>query len=324
MKNISINEINGFRFGNADNKQALTGCTVIICEKGGVGGVDVRGGSPGTRETDVLNSENMVDKVHGVFLAGGSAYGLDVGGGMMEYLEEQQIGFDVQVAKVPIVTGAILFDLYPGDPYTRPDKQMGYTACENAFNNDFFTEGSSGAGIGATVGKCAGYECAMRGGLGVHAIQSGDLQIGAIVAVNAFGDIIDPATNTIMAGAYDQEQEAFLSSEQELLKQSKETNRFSGNTTIGTIITNATLTKAEANKIAAVAHDGFARTINPSHTFVDGDTLFALSTGEVKTDLNQLSMLAVNVVEQAVLNAIKKADDLPEIPCSNTILQRKL
>lgn len=322
MKTISVHEIKGFRYGHAHNEKALTGCTAVICENGAVGGVDVRGGSPGTRETDVLNPENMVDKVHSVFLSGGSAFGLDVGSGIMSYLEQQNIGFDVQLTSVPIVTGAILFDLYPGDPSIRPDRQMGYNACDNAFNKKDFSSGSVGAGIGATVGKCAGYHTVMRGGIGMHAVQIGDLQIGAIVAVNAFGDIIDPNSNEIIAGAYDQKQQVFLNSEKELLKQSKQTNRFSGNTTIGTIITNAKMTKAEANKIASVGHDGLARTIRPSHTFVDGDTLFTLSTDEVEADLNQLAMLSANVVEQAVLNAVKTAEDLADIPSSKTILKR--
>ncbi|MEN1969418.1 P1 family peptidase [Lentibacillus sp. N15] len=319
MKNISIEEIKGFHFGHTHNSEALTGCTVIICECGAVAGVDVRGGSPGTRETDVLKPENLVDEVHGVFLSGGSAFGLDVGGGMMAFLEEHDIGFDVQVARVPIVVGAILFDLYPGDPLVRPDKQMGYAACESAFKKEVFTEGSVGAGIGATVGKCCGYEHVMRGGIGVHAIEIGDLKIGAVVAVNAFGDIINPATNEILAGAYDKKKKAFLISEKQLQHQPQTTNRFSGNTTIGTIVTNAKLTKAEANKIASIGHDGFARTIRPSHTFIDGDTLFALSTNEVQTDLNLLSMLAVSVVEQAVMNAVLKADRAGSVPSSTGV-----
>src|SRR5699024_2899126 len=163
LKNIPIENISGFCFGHAHDQEALTGCTVVICEKGATGGVDVRGGSPGTRETDVLNPENMVEKAHGVFLSGGSAFGLDAGSGMMAYLEEKQIGFDVQVTRVPIVTGAILFDLYPGSHTIRPDKQMGYTACETAFKNGFLNQGNVGAGTGATVGKCRGYQHAMRG-----------------------------------------------------------------------------------------------------------------------------------------------------------------
>lgn len=316
MKKISINDIQEFHYGHAQYDKALTGCTVVICKKGAIGGVDVRGGSPGTRETDVLNPENMVDRIHGVFLAGGSAFGLDVGSGMMTYLEEQGTGFDVQVTNVPIVTGAILFDLLPGDPSIRPDKQLGYEACESAFNDhdQKLISGSVGAGIGATVGKAAGHDTVMRGGLGVHAVQIGDLQIGAVIAVNAFGDIIDPATNKIIAGAYDQEQQAFLNSENILLEQLKDKNRFSGNTTIGTIVTNAKMTKAEANKIASIGHDGLARTIRPSHTFVDGDTLFTLSTDTVEADLNQVAMLAPKVVEHAVLNAITSAEDLPNIP----------
>lgn len=316
MKNITIQEMKGFLFGNAGNKEALTGCTVILSENGAVAGVDVRGGSPGTRETDVLNPENLVNKVHGVFLSGGSAFGLDVGGGVMKFLEEKGIGFDVQVTKVPIVPGAILFDLYPGDPFVRPDRAMGYEACVNAFGNETFHQGSVGAGLGATVGKCLGYEYAMRGGLGVHAIEIGDLQVGAVIAVNAFGDVFDPNTNQVFAGAYDRVNKRYLHSEivmQEQVEQ-KGTNRFSGNTTIGTVVTNAKLTKSEANKIASIAHDGLARTIRPSHAFVDGDTVFAMATNVVKADLDVLGMLAVQVVEQAIKNAITKASGYPPIP----------
>lgn len=310
MKEIRIQELEGFHFGHAQNHQALTGCSVIICDKGAIGGVEVRGGSPGTRETDALHAENLVEEVHGIFLSGGSAFGLDVGSGMMRFLEEKEIGFDVQVTKVPIVSGAILFDLHPGNPTIRPDSQMGYDACINAFSGKTFQQGSVGAGTGATVGKCLGYDFTMRGGIGSYAIEIGELQIGAVVAVNAFGDIIDPSTNQIIAGAYDQAKEIFLKSEEQLLNQleNHSTNRFTGNTTIGTVVTNAKLTKSQANKIAAIAHDGFARTIRPSHTLVDGDTLFTLSTNQVETDLNVLSMLASQVIEKAVVNAVRNAD----------------
>src|SRR5699024_10673117 len=315
MKKITIQEIKGFFFGHADNKKALTGCTVILTKNGAVAGVDVRGGSPGTRETDVLKAENMVDEVHGVFLSGGSAFGLDVGGGVMDYLEQKDIGFDVRVTKVPIVPGAILFDLYPGDPSIRPDKQMGIEACRNAFNKTEFLEGSVGAGTGATVGKAMGYEHAMRGGIGGYEIEYGELQIGSVVAVNALGDVIDQTTNLMLASAYDRRHNKFLQRAVQVTKQIDfTTNRFSKNTTIGAIVTNAQLTKAQANKIASIAHDGLANTIKPSHLFVDGDTLFTLTTNKIKTDLNVLGTVAIEVVEQAVINAVKHATSFEDIP----------
>lgn len=319
MKEIHIQELEGFKFGHAQNDTALTGCSVIISENGAIGGVEVRGGSPGTRETDALQPENLVEEVHGIFLSGGSAFGLDVGTGMMKFLEEKNIGFDVQVAKVPIVSGAILFDLYPGDPTIRPDSQMGFDACLHAYSGELFQQGSIGAGMGASVGKCLGYDFVMRGGIGSYALELGELQIGAVVAVNAFGDVIDPSTNQILAGAYDRSKGTFLKSDEQMLAQLKDksTNRFSGNTTIGSIVTNAKLTKSQANKIASIAHDGFATTIKPSHTLVDGDTLFVLSSKKVETDLNVLSMLASKVVEHAVINAVKNASMASDIPSYN-------
>lgn len=309
---ITINEIESFKIGHAQNEQAATGCTVIISENGAVAGVDVRGGSPGTRETDLLKSENLVDQVHAVFLSGGSAYGLDVGTGVMRYLEEREIGFDVQVAKVPIVPGAILFDLAIGEAHIRPDAAMGYQACRNSENTSHdLLQGNSGAGMGATVGKCLGPSYSMKGGIGSYAVQIGDLKIGAIIAVNSFGDIIDPRTNEILAGVFDREKGIFLNTEKQLLNQlEKATNRFSSNTTIGTIVTNAKATKAEMNKIASIAHDGMARTMRPSHTLVDGDTLFAMTSNQVKVDLNSVGMLAVEVVEQAIIRAVKQATSL--------------
>lgn len=221
MKEISIHEIEGFKLGHAQNEEALTGCSVIISEDGAIGGVDVRGGSPGTRETDLLNPQNLVEEVHSVFLAGGSAYGLNVAGGIMKYLEEKNIGFDVQIAKVPIVTGAILFDLYPGNPNIRPDDQMGYEACQNAYSSNDNRNGNIGAGIGATVGKCLGPQYAMKGGLGTYALQIGDVKIGAVVAVNCFGDVIDPSTGKVIAGVYDQASNKYLHSEKVMLDQYK-------------------------------------------------------------------------------------------------------
>ncbi|WP_311771617.1 P1 family peptidase [Salirhabdus euzebyi] len=310
LKVISVQDINGFKIGHSQDEEAATGCTVVICEKGAIAGVDVRGGSPGTRETDLLDPRNLVEHVHGLFLSGGSAYGLNVGGGMMEFLEQKGVGFDVQVAKVPIVAGAILFDLFPGDPTVRPNHQMGYDACLNALEQKEDKNGNIGAGTGATIGKCLGPEFAMKGGLGTYAVQIGEFKIGAVVAVNCFGDVIDPSNGQIIAGVYDRQAQALLGSEKQLLKQynqKEKTNRFQGNTTIGTILTNASLTKAQANKIASIAHDGYARTMRPSHTLVDGDTVFTMSTNEVDIELNVVGQLAVTVMEKAVLAAIKQA-----------------
>ena len=200
MKEILVNQIDGIKIGNAQNFNGPTGCTVVICEEGATAGVDVRGGAPGTRETDLLDPVNLVEKIHAVTLAGGSAFGLDAAGGVMQYLEERDIGFDVGVTKVPIVCSAVLFDLVIGDCKIRPDKLMGYQACENAQFNEY-SEGNIGAGTGATVGKIFGPECSMKGGLGCYALQVGELQVGAIIAVNCLGDVVDPDTGRIIAGA---------------------------------------------------------------------------------------------------------------------------
>lgn len=319
MKEIGINELTAFGFGHATNEKAATGCSVILAEKGAVCGVDVRGGAPGTRETDLLRSENLVERVHSVFLSGGSAYGLDVGTGVMKALEEESIGFDVGVAKVPIVPGAILFDLAIGQANMRPNAEMGYQACQQAFLHKPFSSGNIGAGTGATVGKVKGPSHSMKGGLGQYTLQIGDLKIGAMIAVNSFGDVIDPETNTRIAGV--QENGEWLDSEKILLRQLTEekTNRFSENTTIGAVVTNASLSKSEANKLAQVAHDGLARTLLPSHTCVDGDTLFCLSSEEIRVDLNSLASLAVTVVSRAVIDAVKSASTLHGVKAHNDI-----
>ncbi len=325
MKAIDIQAIQGFRMGHAQHEEAGTGCTVIVCEEGAAAGVSVRGGSPGTRETDLLKSENLIERVHSVFLAGGSAFGLDVAGGIMEYLERKRIGFDVGKTFVPIVPGAILFDLNVGDAEVRPNQLMGYNACAKAFSNTPFFEGNVGAGTGASVGKIYGGDYSMKGGLGWAAVEAGDLQLGAIIAVNCFGDVIDPASNSIVAGAYNRGENKFMNSEHGLISQLQErqTNRFNDNTTIGTLITNAVLTKAQSNKLSSIGHDGLARTMRPSHTFVDGDTLFTLSTNKIEVDLNGLSMLAVSVVEKAVLRAVKAANTAYGLPAHRDIFKRK-
>jgi len=308
IKEIAFTDIDGIKVGNASNIKAGTGCTVVICEEGATAGVDVRGGSPGTRETDLLNHQNLVDKAHAVVLAGGSAFGLDAASVVMKYLEERNIGFDVQVTKVPIVLSAVLFDLVVGDYRVRPDFNMGYNACINATDKEC-PNGNVGAGTGATVGKFLGLERAMKGGLGSYAVEIGDLKVGAIVAVNALGDIVDPETGEILAGLLDERGEKLIGTEREMVKAyNKKKNLFSGNTTIGVVATNGILTKAEANKLASMAHNGYARAIRPAHSIFDGDTIFAMATGKVEADINVIGLLAAKVMERAVVNAVKSAD----------------
>ncbi len=314
MQEIRFLDIEGIAVGHEQDLEAATGCTVVLCEKGAVAGVDVRGGAPGTRETDLLNPINMVEKVHGVLLAGGSAFGLDAAAGVMQYLEEHHIGFDVGVTKVPIVTGAVLFDLIVGDYRTRPDKAMGYRACQNAKIKECL-QGNVGAGTGATVGKFLGPDYAMKGGLGCFALQVGDLKVGALVAVNCLGDVIDPKTGQILAGMLTQDRRNFAETEKVMIAQYQNPkNIFSGNTTIGVVATNAQLSKAQASKIASMAHNGYARTIRPAHTMADGDTIFALSTGEIKADINVVGLLAATVVEEAVVRAVKNSKSLYGYP----------
>ncbi|MCX7695728.1 MAG: P1 family peptidase, partial [Caloramator sp.] len=267
MKEIKITDIKGVRIGNAQNFEARTGCTVVICKDGATCGVDVRGGAPGTRETDLLNPVNLVDKVHAVVLSGGSAFGLDASCGVMEYLEERNVGFDVGITRVPIVCSAVLFDLVVGDFRVRPDKKMGYEACIDAFEVNKIENGKFGAGTGATVGKILGPEYAMDGGLGSYAVRVGELEVGAVVAVNCLGDVIDPKTGEIIAGALNKDKTGFADSTKVMLSRySDRTNLFSGNTTIAAVVTNAKLTKAEATKVSSMAHDAFARTMRPAHT----------------------------------------------------------
>lgn len=308
MREIEFTDIEGIKLGHMEDEGAATGCSVIVCEKGATAGVDVRGGSPATRETDLLNPVNMINKIHAVVLSGGSAFGLDACSGVMKCLEEKGIGFDVGVTKVPIVCGACLFDLVVGKHDVRPDLKMGYEACKKATNKEC-QNGNVGAGCGACVGKYKGLEGAMKGGLGTYALQVGDLQIGAIVAVNCLGDVIDPEDNNkILAGLLDNKNNKLLDTEKVMIDNySDKTNLFSGNTTIGAIVTNAEFSKSEITKIASMSHNGYARTMRPAHTIYDGDTIFALSTGKVEADQSIVGMLAARVMEKAVVKAIKSA-----------------
>lgn len=319
MKEIKFCDIDGIKLGHAENKEGGTGCSVVICEQGATGGVDVRGGAPGTRETDLLDPIEMVDKIHAVVLSGGSAFGLDASGGVMQYLEGNDIGFDVTVAKVPIVCQAVLFDLSFGDPKVRPDKEMGFKACLNSENYKDDINGNIGAGYGATVGKFLGTDYSMKGGLGTYAIKVGSLEVGAIVAVNCLGDVIDPSNLNIIAGAYDHENKEFLNTERLIIENLENPkNPFKGNTTIGIIVTNADFTKAEANKVASMAHNGYGRTMRPAHTMFDGDTIFTMSTNKVTADVTTVGMLAATVMEKAIIRGIKSAQGLFNIPsCSD-------
>lgn len=315
MQPIDFAEIEGIKVGHAQNLDAATGCSVIISETGATAGVDVRGGAPGTRETDLLNPVNLINKVHAVLLSGGSAFGLDAAAGAMQYLEEKKIGFDVQLTRVPIVCGAVLFDLAIGDHRIRPDREMGYQACLNADRQES-RQGNIGAGTGATVGKILGMGRAVKSGLGHYALQVGHLKVGALVAVNCLGDIFDPLTGEKLAGPLNEDMLTLADTEEIMINSYSEKKIFSnGNTTIGAIVTNAVLTKAQATKLASMSQNGYARTMRPAHSMLDGDTIFAMSTGNVDADLSVVGLLAARVMERAVINAIKNAEPLCGFKC---------
>jgi L-aminopeptidase/D-esterase-like protein len=310
MRQIDFMEIKGLKVGQAQDLEAATGCTVIICEEGATVGVDVRGGAPGTRETDLLNPVNLVQKAHAILLAGGSAFGLDAAAGAMQYLEENNIGFDVQVTWVPIVCGAALFDLTIGDHTVRPDKEMGYHACLNTSSVEC-RQGCIGAGTGAMVGKILGTGRAMKSGLGCFALQVEGLKVGALVAVNCLGDVVDPLTGKKLAGPLKDDMQSLADTEEIMIKSHSDTkNLFSGNTTIGVVATNAAFTKAQATKLASMAQNGYARTMRPAHTMYDGDTIFAMSVGNIEADLSVAGLLAARVMERAVIAAVKNASSL--------------
>jgi L-aminopeptidase/D-esterase-like protein len=304
----SITDVKGIRVGNAEDFEGGTGCTVIICEKGAVCGVEVRGGAPGTRETDLLDPVNYIEKAYAIYIGGGSSFGLDGASGVMKYLEEKKIGFDVGFTKVPIVPGAIIFDLGVGDPFKRPDKEMGYKACVNSLE-EFTAQGNIGAGVGCTIGKAFGMGQCMKGGLGVSSIESGHLIVGALAVVNAFGDIIDPETCERIAGSLRDDKKAFINSEHLFIEGKIKEVPFK-NTTVGVIATNAKLTKASARRVAMMTHDALARAIRPSHTMFDGDTVFVLSTGEIDEEINRIGFIAEKSMERAIINAVKNSDSL--------------
>jgi L-aminopeptidase/D-esterase-like protein len=319
----AITDVVGVKVGHYTDQQAVTGCTVLLCEHGAVAGVDVRGGAPGTRETDLLRPLNLVQEAHAILLAGGSAFGLDAAGGVMRYLEERGIGFDAGVARVPIVPTAVLFDLAIGRADVRPDSAAGYQACCAATDGPV-AEGSVGAGTGATVGKLLGPRFATKSGLGTASERIGKgIVIGALVAVNAFGDVVDPASGRILAGTRAPVLGGFVDTTQRMKGDLGQIALALANTTIGVVATDACLTKEEANKVAQMAHDGLAITIRPVHTMFDGDTIFSLSTGKApggqRGDVSVIGAVAAQVMARAVLRAVREAQSLGGIPAARDL-----
>ena len=325
MKNPSITAVRGVAVGHAQDNMALTGCTVVLCRNGAVAGVDVRGGAPGTRETDLLQPINLVQKVHAVLLAGGSAFGLDAAGGVMQYLEEQNIGFATGAGPIPIVPAAILFDLDVGERGVRPDGAMGYEAVRAASARPV-AEGNVGVGTGATVGKILGLARAMKTGLGTAVIELGrGVRVGALAAVNAFGDVVDPGTSQIIAGVRSRnagpmkgDTPGGFANTLELMRSSLGRAVYASairlNTVLGVIAVNASMTKADMTKIAQMAQDGIARTIRPAHTLLDGDVVFALATGGRRADVSTVGAFAAEVLSAAILRAVRVSASAGGVP----------
>ena len=308
MREISIKEIENIKIGNAEHKEAGTGCTVIICESGAPTGLDVRGGGPASRDTELLKPVSAAQSIHAVLLSGGSAFGLDAAGGVMLYLEERDVGFDVGITKVPLVCQSCLFDLGVGNFKVRPDKKMGYEACLNAEKGNY-KDGYVGAGTGATVGKLHGADDCMKSGIGSYAVQIGELKVGAIVAVNALGDIYDWKSGKKVAGLLAKDKKTLLNTEDEFYKNYLIVeNKFVENTTFGVLITNAKFNKTQLCKIASMTQNGYARSIRPVHTTADGDSIYAMSVGEVLADQDMVGTLSAQVMSEAILRAVMSAE----------------
>lgn len=305
----SITRVAGIEVGHFTDTRRPTGCTVVMAREGAVAGVDVRGAAPGTRETDLLHPSNLVDKVHAIMLAGGSAWGLEAATGAVRWLEERGVGLDVAVGRLPIVPAAVLFDLLVGDMRIRPDAAAGYAACAAASSADP-AEGNVGAGAGAVVGKVFGIQHAMKGGVGTASVTVDGVTVGALIACNALGDVIDPDTAQVMAGARTDDGRALRDTRRALLCGQPPQPLLAGtNTTIGVVATDAILTKAQAHRLAIAAHDGLARSINPVHTMSDGDTLFSLGTGRAGKSLGMmvLATMAAEATARATVRAVQAA-----------------
>jgi L-aminopeptidase/D-esterase-like protein len=323
----AITDVPGIKVGHASDFNALTGCTVILCEEGAIGAVDIRGTAAGTRQMDPLTHLHLVDRIQAVLLTGGSAFGLDAAGGVMAYLEERGKGFDVGETKIPHVPTAVIFDFGIGDFRVRPSREMGYQACLNASRK--VAEGSVGVGTGATVGKLFGMERAMKGGVGTSSIQGPkELMVGALVVVNAFGDVFDPVAHQILAGARISKKSPRLANSSKWMKRGIARKQFgaitpsepnTSNTTLGVIATNASLTKKELYQIAQIAHSGLAKVISPLHTTFDGDLIFTLSYGKRKADVNTVGLLGEAVLIESVKRGVTQARGLGILPAHRDI-----
>ena len=320
MTEIPVTAIENIRIGQVENAEAATGCTVFICPEGMRAGLDVRGGGPAARESQLLNPLMSAQVIHAIVLAGGSAYGLGTANGVMTYLEERGIGFDVGVTKVPLVAQSDIFDLTVGDTFVRPDAGMGYEAADLALNSPNYRDGNYGAGCGATVGKAAGMDYCMKTGIGSYAVQLGELKIGAVVVLNALGDVFDWKSGQQVAGLLTEDRKA-LRSTSDLMKASTQVveNKFTGNTTLAVVMTNAYFEKAQLCKIAGMAHDGYARSIRPVHTSADGDSIYAVSLGNVQADQDLIGSLAAEVVSEAILRAVTQAESAYGYPAARDL-----
>lgn len=324
--NNAITDVPGILVGHAEDAQALTGCTVILCMKNCIGGVDQRGGAPGTRETDALRPMHLVDQVHAILLTGGSAFGLGATSGVMDFLEAKGIGYNSGGIKVPIVPAAVIFDLGIGNPAIRPTPEMALSACKTA-SSDSPRQGNAGAGMGATVGKILGPTQAMKSGIGTSSIDiGGGLIVGALVVVNALGDVVDPTSRKILAGVRTlQKGPIKIGSDEVFANTLKVMKTFAGraalniashqNTVIGVVATNAKLSKEEVNKVAQMAQNGVALAVQPAHTMYDGDTMFAIATNQKRADVNIIGAFATQAVSQAIVNAVKAASPAGGLPC---------
>ena len=309
-KEIPITSISPrLSIGQTEDPAGGTGCTVFLSADGFPAGLDVRGGGPASHESELLHPLATAQKIYAIVLAGGSAFGLSAAGGVMKYLEEHDIGFDTGIAKIPLVVQSGLFDLFVGDKNARPDAAMGYAAAKLAFEAPNYRDGNYGAGCGATVGKISGMERCMKTGIGSYAIELGDLKIGAVTAVNALGDIYDWETGQKIAGMLAEDKKAFADTSAYMARTTRVIeDKFTGNTTLGVVITNASFNKARLGKIATMAHDGFARSIRPVHTSADGDTIYAVSVGDVQADEDLVGILAAEVISEAIKRAVMSAE----------------
>ena len=321
MHEIPITDFHPLQIGQVENRAAGTGCTVFLSETGMCAGLDVRGGGPASRESQLLNPLMAAQEIHAIVLAGGSAYGLSAASGVMDFLESRGIGFDVGVTKVPLVVQSDLFDLTVGDAFVRPDAAMGYAAAKQALEAPNYRDGNYGAGCGATVGKIKGMNCCMKTGIGSYALQLDDLKIGAVVVLNALGDVFDWKTGRQIAGLLSEDKRTLCSSSEEMRRSTQDAgNRFAGNTTLAVVMTNAQFDKASLCKIAGMAHDGYARSIRPVHTSFDGDSIYAVSIGDLKADRELVGTLAAEVVSEAIARAVFSAESAYGFPAAADVL----